>query len=371
MNTNQNSKPDKDVSSSSTKKIKNISGRKWLITINNPEKHGFSRENVIEKSHSLKNIEYIAFSEEFAPSTNTQHYHLFLYRSTGLSLQTLRNLFPNCRYDRANGSSLDNRNYVFKEGKWALSKKEESNVKESHYEFGECPIESQGARTDLEYMYQLVKDGCTNAEILEKCPETAIKHIDKLNKLRHAYLIDKFRGQRRLDLQVHYVSGKTGTGKSRDILDEHGDENVYRITDYQHPFDSYQCEPVLVFEEFRSSLRLQDMLNYLDLYPVTLPARFAPKVGCFTTVYVVSNWTFEMQYAELQKDLEQVASYEAWIRRFNGVVKVYNDTGITTYPTIQDYLHRHFEPLPPEVKTPFDDSDNQDICEQETMPFEE
>ena len=180
-------------------------------------------------------------------------------------------------------------------------------------------------------------------------------YIDKINKLRHSYLTDKFRGTRRLNLKVHYITGATGTGKSRDILDEHGDENVYRVTDYQHPFDSYQCQDVIVFEEFRSSIRLQDMLNYLDIYPVTLPARYSPKVACFSEIYVVSNWTFEMQYSELQKDPEQKSSYEAWIRRFNGVVKEYTKSGIITYPTIQDYLKRNeeFRPVTDEDEMPF------------------
>lgn len=92
-------------------------------------------------------------------------------------------------------------------------------------------------------MIQLVSHGLTDSEILEICGETAIKHVDKISKLRLAYLRDKYKSQRRLDLKVHYITGKTGTGKSRDILDEHGNENVYRVTDYQPPFDSYQCEP--------------------------------------------------------------------------------------------------------------------------------
>ena len=48
------------------------------------------------------------------------------------------------------------------------------------------------------------------------------------------------------------------------------------LTDYEHPFDGYRSteHSVLVFEEFRSSLRIQDMLNYLDGYPCELKARY-------------------------------------------------------------------------------------------------
>ena len=158
-----------------------------------------------------------------------------------------------------------------------------------------------------------------------------------------------------MDLKVHYVTGQTGMGKSRDILDKHGDANFYRVTDYQHPFDSYQLQPVIVFEEYRSSLRLQDMLNYLDVYPVILPASYSPKVGCYTTVYVVSNWDFEMQYSELQKDPNQKSTYQAWVRRFNGEIKEYTEDGVITYDSMQNYLKRFedFRPVSSDDEIPF------------------
>ena len=110
----------------------------------------------------------------------------------------------------------------------------------------------------------------------------------------------------------------------------------------------------------------------MDIYSVVLPARYAPKVACYLTVYVVSNWDFELQYAELQKDPDQKSSYDAWVRRFNGSVMIYTDTGIITYPTMQDYLKRNekFRSLPPDVKTPFDEPDTDENYEQESMPFD-
>ena len=50
-------------------------------------------------------------------------------------------------------------------------------------------------------------------------------------------------------------------------MEKHGYSNVYRVTDYQHPFDRYAQEPVICFDEFRSSLMVGDMLDYLDGYP--------------------------------------------------------------------------------------------------------
>ena len=111
------------------------------------------------------------------------------------------------------------------------------------------------------------------------------------------------------------------------------------------------------------------MLNYLDLYPVILPARYAPKVCCALIIYVISNYSFEQQYAELQKDPEQKSSYEAWVRRFNGYVKEYTEDGIITYPTMQDYLKRNQQFRPVTEPIPFD-SDSRYSVDDDSMPFD-
>ena len=80
-------------------------------------------------------------------------------------------------------------------------------------------------------------------------------------------------------MQVTYVFGQTGKGKTRHILEKYGYENIYRVTDYDHTFDGYIGQDVLVFEEFRSNLRISDMLNYLDGYPLNLPSRYYNKVA--------------------------------------------------------------------------------------------
>ena len=42
-------------------------------------------------------------------------------------------------------------------------------------------------------------------------------------------------------------------------------------------FDGYHGQDVLVFEEFSSQIPIEDMLNYLDIYPLSLPARTMTK----------------------------------------------------------------------------------------------
>ena len=72
----------------------------------------------------------------------------------------------------------------------------------------------------------------------------------------------------------------------------HKTEDICRITDYGGKngtkFDSYHGQPVLVFEEFHSQIPIAAMLNYLDIYPLQLPARYHDRTACYTTVYILS-----------------------------------------------------------------------------------
>lgn len=352
--------------------------RKYLLTINNPEQKEITPEEIIKqvKKYSWR---YFCFCAETG-SQGVYHFHIFIYYINAVLFSTIKQNFPTAHINAVAGTSRQNREYILKSAPEHNKKEDGSyeykdssgkvhkgiNHTETFQEFGDCPDEQQGRRSDLEDMYFLVKEGYTDSEILELCGETAVKHIDKIGKLRLAYFRDKFAEERRLNLKVNYITGKTGSGKSRDILDEHGDRNVYRVTDYEHPFDSYTLEPVLVLEEYRSSIKLGDILNYLDIYPVDLPARYSQKVACYDTVYVVSNWTFEQQYSDIQKEPERKADYEAWVRRFNGFVKEYYDIGkYRLYNSMQEYLHRHEQFHPVEEPTPFDEDG-----EQQELPFD-
>ena len=100
--------------------------------------------------------------------------------------------------------------------------------------------------------------------------------------------------------------------------------------------DGYHGQDVIIFEEFRSSLKIGDMLNYLDGYPLSLPCRFSNKQACYTKVYIISNIPLTAQYNDLQS--EQTATWKAFLRRINGGVVEYLANGnVNNYKTIEEY----------------------------------
>lgn len=263
--------------------------RKFQITINNPLPE-FSHAHIKELfSVSFKSFCYLAMADEIGNKGHTPHTHVFVCFDSAVRFSTLKKHFPTAHIEAAKGTASQNIDYIRKSGKWADSDKSETTVDGSFEEIGIRPNDNKGKRSDLQELYELIEAGYSNSEIIQYNTDFILM-IEKIDRIRTDILQNKYRGTRRLDLEVTYVFGVTGSGKTRNILDTYGDENIYRVTDYLHPFDSYACEPIIVFEEFRSTLPLWEMLNYLDIYPVTLKARYANKYACYTKVFICTNW---------------------------------------------------------------------------------
>lgn len=334
----------------------NIQRNAFQITINNPSDHGYSHHEIKGiLITSFSTLRYFCMSDEIGEQ-GTPHTHIYVCFNSRVRFSTIKKRFPEAHIEPAYADVQTNLDYIRKVGKWENSEKADTHVEGTFYEWGTLPTQ-KGKNPDMQELYELIKAGYSNAEILE-INNDYILNIEKLDKVRTVYLTEKYKGERRLDLKVIYISGATDTGKTRGVLDEHGDSNVFRVSDYEHPFDSYSCQPVLAFDEFRSQLRISDMLGYCDIYPIELPARYSNHYLCADTIYIISNWRLEDQYQTIQR--ENPESWKAFLRRIHEV-RIYNEDGsITTYDSVQDYLKRNedFQKISHE-KSPFPDNFNQ------------
>lgn len=306
--------------------------RKWQLTINNPIEKGFTHDKIKEILSEFSSLVYWCMSDEVGES-GTFHTHVYFYLDSASRFSTVKNRFAGAHIEMANGTSLENRDYVFKQGKWLDDKKKETNIEDSHEEYGECPLERPGKRSDLTNLYEMIREGKSNFEIIEENPKYML-HLDRIEKTRQTILESEFKNTFR-KMRVEYVCGVTGAGKTRGVMEKYGYDKVFRITDYLHPWDGYKGQDVVVFEEFKSSLRIQDMLNYLDGYPLELPSRYANKVACYTKVFIISNVLLEDQYRFVQQ--EDLGVWEAFLRRVH-CVRLYSRSGVDVY-TVPEYMH--------------------------------
>lgn len=287
------------------------SSRKYQLTINNPLEHGFTHEQIKSNLDTLKTV-YWCMCDEIG-TEKTPHTHIFLCSKNAIMFSTVQKRFYGAHIELARGTCQENRDYIRKEGKYLDSDKKETNLIDTFEKFGDMPIEKIGSNENVSsQVLQMLKDGHTNLEIIDAFPSfmTKTSHLDKVRQTIYENdYAETFR-----KLQVTYIYGETNTGKTRYVLEKHGYKNVYKITNYEHPFDGYENQDVILFDEFRSSLPLKDMLQYLDGYPCRLPARYADRQACYTKVYIISNIPFNKQYINIQETEKK--SWGAFRRRF-------------------------------------------------------
>lgn len=295
-----------------------IQCRKWNITINNPEKYACDYEYINSSLQKIKGLVYYCMSREIGQE-GTSHIHIYVCFKNPKRFTSMKNIFPAGHLETVKGTSKDNRDYIFKEGKHKGTDKEETNIKESHFEYGELPIESQGQRSDLADLYDNIKSGLNDIELIEQNANNLLR-LEKIQRVRNSIRFEKFKNVFR-EVKVFYIYGETGVGKTRYVFEKFGFNNLYRVTDYEHPFDTYNGQDCIIFDEFIGQLSLVNMLMFLDGYPLELPSRYFNKQACYTNVYMLSNLSFENLVSKYSRNnsSEQI---QAFRRRVNNIYEM-------------------------------------------------
>ena len=242
-----------------------------------------------------------------------------------MRFSTIKNRFPTAHIEKAYGSVQDNRAYIRKDGPWKDTEKAETSVPGTFEEWGEIPPEQAEKHPEMFRLVQNIRDGMTTTEIIDDNPAMAFRVRD-IDLLRQVLTAEKYAVENR-PLEVSYLYGASGAGKTRSIYETHDPRSIYRVTNYRASkgisFEGYHGQEVLVFEEFSGQIPIEDMLNYLDIYPLSLPARYNDKTACYTKVYITSNLPLEKQYRDEQWDRPE--TWRAFLRRIHTVVEYLPD----------------------------------------------
>ena len=286
--------------------------RKYQITINNPQAHGFDREHIKKILEGFSGLDYWCLCDEVGEK-GTSHTHVYVLFRNAVMFTTLQKRFYGAHIEQARGSNLQNRDYIRKEGKWADDTKKDTNLIDSFEESGELPPERDTDKKQSELIFERIKEGASNIDIISEFP-SALNKINYMEQLRQGLLEEKYKNDFR-ELEVTYIWGAAGSGKTRSVMERYGYPNVYRVSNYSHPFDNYKGQDVLLFDEFRSSLPISEMLTCLDGYPYMLPCRYADKAACFTKIYFTTNIPLSEQYKNVQ--IENPETWIAFLRRIH------------------------------------------------------
>jgi len=273
--------------------------RRYCLTLNNP-----TEDEASAIAHaSLKNVKRLIIGEEIGES-GTPHYQGFVHLKNAMTLTALKKWLGSKRYhiERANGTDYEAWSYCAKDGSVLIQHGDEPSI--------------EGELSDWEKIAQMVMDGSTNLEIISRYPSIAIRCQAALDRMR---LEHERQNAEWRNLEVQFITGPTGFGKTRGVMEAFGYANVYRVQNYNSSmFDEYAGEDVIIFEEFRGQVRIEQMLNFLDGYPCHLPARYANKMAKFTKVFMLTNVEFNTLYPRIQENHPE--TWDAFKRRVHSVV---------------------------------------------------
>lgn len=244
-----------------------------------------------------------------------EHLHIVCESKTPLKFSTVKNTFGDkVHLEETKGNKQQVNDYIHKKGQFA-EKGEVILAQAQQGEVNGC----QGARTDLEKAYVMIQNGNTPRDIF-KGNVDMIKYKTYIEELYYMYK-DEITPYIR-DVNVIYCCGESGTGKTYEgyakQIQEHGEDSVYKVSDYKNGFDRYNGQPILVLDEYRGGLPYHQLLTLLDCYKADVPARYCNKMTLWTTVYIATVLPIERLYKNMVKEEDEVYdSISQLLRRIN------------------------------------------------------
>jgi hypothetical protein len=251
--------------------------RAWCFTAFTPD----GEEDPREPRWDPSKMNYLVFQLERCATTNKLHWQGFVTFKNGLRLKQAQEALNigNAHME----ASIDTAASI------KYCKKTDTRVKEP-IEYGH--LKSQGHRTDLDTVIELVKADASRKRIAEVCPREYIKFHKGIEALRSAR-VEPPSIQRKCVLLL----GQTGVGKTLFANETYG-RNLYNVADLSTPwFCGYDGQEVALFDECGEGMMGYNKLKQLtDVYGCWVPVKGGTVAWMAKIVIMTSNAPLETWY---------------------------------------------------------------------------
>lgn len=268
----------------------------FFITLNNPENHGYTRDNIIDIVHAkFKSVLYWCMCAE---KGSCYHIHIYILLDKKKRWSSVQNAFKHGHIEsETKGSPQQCRAYIRKEGKKYLEKAE-TNYPDTFYEEGQIP--NFVLTNDRVEMLQQIQDMIDNGERPEQIFEKSIVFRMYENIIIKHFLAKRFSETPTWrEVTVIWHLGASGSGKSYSyvkLCEEYGEFEVYYASDFTNScsalLDDYAAEPYLFIDEVKlDSFTYGYLLQLLHGYRSRIHARYSNVYSLWKQIDITSIYT--------------------------------------------------------------------------------
>lgn len=227
---------------------------------------------------NLDFFSYVILQQEICPTTGKEHWQGYCEFRTRPGLRGIKRVLgDDVHVEARHGTAQEASDYC---------KKPETAIPNTLFEHGE--ISHPGKRSDLISIYSELKEGKTDAELLEMFPGTYMRLTRGIQNARN--VLDRSRRPLWRDITVTVFYGDTGTGKTRSVYEKHPD--LYALDNPMGQslwWDGYSGQSTLLLDDFYGWIRHSYLLRLLDGYPCRLAVKGSFTEAFWTEVYITSN----------------------------------------------------------------------------------
>jgi len=256
----------------------------WAFTLNNYTE---------KEEQQLKDLEcsYIVFGHEIGEEKGTPHLQGSVTFTKAYRLSGLKKLNPRISWLPVIGEEFS-ANYCMKDRDYFLKDRRK-----------------QGERTDLQKACKIVQENNNCTELKKSFPELYIKYHHGFEKLIEY-------PKREKKPRVVWYWGKTGSGKTRTVIEKHKNDKIWISGKNLKWWQGYEQQRVVLIDDFRGDFcTFHELLRILDRYPYTVEVKNSSRELNSEYIYITSCYPPTEVY-ETREDIGQL------LRRIDEIIEL-------------------------------------------------
>lgn len=235
-----------------------------------------------------KGVRYMIVGIETCPKTDKIHYQGYISYKNAKTFKQTKKWFQldKIHLEEAKGNDLHNQAYCSKDSNLLV-------------EIGE-PIK-QGKRSDIQIAKDIVKETQSMSKVLEE--------VNNYQACRHAELYLKYKERKRpvASIEVIWIYGSSGKGKTRKVYDDNKDIDIFTPVNYKW-WEGYDGHKVVLIDDIRRDFcKFHELIKLLDIYPFRVETKGGSRQVQFNKIYITAPYSpTDMWCNRTEEDIYQL-----------------------------------------------------------------